>query len=186
MLLFLSLYFVKMDFKILAKRFVAGENTYGVDAIVWISAFRYIALHHEELIFNQQGIHLIWTVSGGHIRNKVRDDELILKVLKLGLPKYEGQGIELFRGECRFLYEGGKLGFCWTPVRDVAEMFARGLNAIESGGVLLRCYAPQTAILAAPNDHSASQMQEFEFTCDPGKLENIRVIKNFPRLSDNY
>ena len=183
MLLFLCLNFSMIDYQALANRFVAGINTYDVDAKIWISAFHYIDQHSEELIFNHQGIHLIWTVSGGHIRNKVRNDELILRILRLGLPKYKGHGFTLYRGECKFLYEDKKLGFCWTPVREVAEMFARGLNAIESGGVLLQAYAPPGAILAEPNDHSASQMKEFEYTCDPGKLENIKVIQSFPRCT---
>lgn len=47
----------------------------------------------------------------------------------------------------------GQIGFCWTPYEEVAEIFASGLNYLESGGVLLKCEAPTKSILSAPNPH---------------------------------
>lgn len=61
-------------------------------------------------------------------------------------------------------------------------MFASGLNAIESGGVLLKAYAPMAAILSAPNKHSSDQMEEFEYTCDPNLLENIKTVQFFKKF----
>lgn len=95
------------------------------------------------------------------------------------LPGYQGNGLTLYRGECKFLYEQKKIGFCWSPDIEVAIRFARGLNAPESGGVLLKTYAPAEAILASPNDHSALQMREFEYTCDPTNLQGVEVLKWF-------
>ena len=89
----------------------------------------------------------------------------------------------LYRGECKFLYDDNKIGFCWTPDINVARVFASGLNAIESGGVLLKAYAPNGAIISAPNDHSINQMQEFEYTCNPELLENIEIIEVFKKFT---
>jgi hypothetical protein len=165
----------------LAERFIAGKNTYDVDPETWREAFHYIDRNLHSISFNRPAVHLIWTESGGHIRNKIRDDSLILRVLTAALPKYDGPGLVLFRGECRFLYSQSKIGFSWTPKLDVATCFARGLNSIESGGVLLKAYAPPEAILAAPNEHSTKQMEEFEYTCDPTSIEGIEVLQQFPR-----
>lgn len=64
-------------------------------------------------------------------------------------------------------------------------MFASGLNAIESGGVLLKSYVPAEAILTGPNDHSARQINEFEYTCDPTNLKEIEVLQYFPALNSS-
>jgi len=139
--------------------------------------------NHKELDFCKNKVHTLWIVNGGHLRRKIKDDKLIAKVLSLALPGYIGEGLVLYRGECRFLFESGKIGFCWTPDVDVATKFARCLNAIESGGVLLKAHAPSAAILSSPNDHSSIQMEEFEYTCDPSLLENITVIRSYEKYS---
>ncbi|WP_237285642.1 hypothetical protein, partial [Vibrio anguillarum] len=118
---------------------------------------------------------MLWIVNGGHIRRHISDDKLILKWLKLILPKYEGGELQLYRGECQFLYDQGLIGFCWTPKKQVAEKFARGLNATESGGVLLSAYVSSEAILSAPNSHSADWLEESEYTCDPTQIRSIEV-----------
>lgn len=167
--------------KSLADKFCAGENVYDVDAQIWQEAFAYLDKNIQHMKVNQPGLHLIWTESGGHLRNKIRDDPLILRILRATLPGHQGPGLDLYRGECKFLYDQQKIGFCWSPKIEVAEMFASGLNCFESGGVLLKAYAPPEAILAIPNNHSANQMQEFEYTCDPGLLVNVEVMRTFPK-----
>jgi hypothetical protein len=104
-------------------------------------------------------------------------------VLKLTLPGYNGSGLILYRGECRFLYEENKIGFCWTPDALVAERFASVLNCDESGGVLLRAFVKPNSILAAPNAHSAAFMEEFEYTCNPESIHGIELIKEFYKPS---
>lgn len=61
-------------------------------------------------------------------------------------------------------------------------MFASGLNAIESGGVLLKAFAPCDAIISAPNSHSSNQMGENEYTCNPNLLEDITVIDTYEKF----
>jgi hypothetical protein len=58
-------------------------------------------------------------------------------------------------------------------------MFASGLNALESGGVLLKAFAPTEAILASPNEHSSKQMDEREYKGDPKLLEGVEVIVTY-------
>jgi hypothetical protein len=167
----------------LVGEFCKGQYDYTVPNHKWQPVFKYILENHKELDFCKDKVHTLWTVNGGHLRRKIKDDKLIAKVLSLALPGYIGEGLVLYRGECRFLFESGQIGFCWTPDVDVATRFASGLNAIESGGVLLKAYAPSAAILSSPNDHSFIQMKEFEYTCDPGLLENITVIRSYEKRS---
>lgn len=164
----------------LAEQVRRGQYVNDIDGMTWRSAFQHLALHVEAAAFDKEAVHTLWTVNGGHLRNKIRDDSLILSVLKKSLPGYQGAGLYLYRGECQFLYVRSEIGFCWTPRIEVAECFARGLNASESGGVLLRAFAPPDAILAGPNAHSSQQMREFEYTCDPGGLREILKLKSFP------
>ena len=164
----------------LAKKFSSGENVYDVNAAIWSEAFRIIDANSTTWVFAKERVHSIWIESGGHLRRKIRDDQLILRVLRRALPGYSGSGLTLYRGECRFLFDAGQLGFCWTPDLSVAEMFARGLNACESGGVLLKAYAPAKAILAGPNSHS-EHLQEHEYTCDPSQMQSIDVLRHFPK-----
>lgn len=161
--------------------FCNGEYDHNISGTDWSEALKYILENHTLLKLKKDKIHTMWTVNGGHLRRKIANDELVAKVLTVALPGYEGNGLTLYRGECRFLYELNLIGFCWTPEIEVARIFARGLNAIESGGVLLKTFAPKEAILASPNDHSANQMQEFEYTCNPHLLEGIELIASYER-----
>nr|WP_321239311.1 hypothetical protein [uncultured Tolumonas sp.] len=131
--------------------------------------------------FDTDKMHMLWIVNGGHIRRHVQNDLLTLTWLKLILPKYTGDGLRLYRGECKFLYDQGLIGFCWTPKKDVAEKFARGLNAIESGGVLLSAMFSPEAILSAPNSHSADWLGEYEYTCDPMRICSLEVLNQYPK-----
>ena len=165
----------------LSNLFCAGEYVSDIDGTRWRETFLLLA-NNKTARCDKNKIHLLWTVNGGHLRRKIRDDALVLQVLKKFLPGYRGSGLWLYRGECHFLHAINSIGFCLSPKIEVAERFARGLNAIESGGVLLKAYAPSEAILAEPNQHSLKQMEEFEYTCDPSLLQDIVVIKRFPKL----
>lgn len=165
----------------IANNFCIGIYDFRVEESLWHPVFAYILDKQQKLSFDKQAIHTLWTVNGGHLRRKIKDDLLISKVLTVSMPGYDGDGVELYRGECRFLYESNMIGFCWTPDIDVAKNFASGLNALESGGVLLKAYAPPESIYASPNSHSAKQMEEFEFTCNPFLLKDIEVVKYFAK-----
>ena len=165
----------------LANKFVKGVYVCDVDPATWRLAFAHLARYRATLVFDRPAVHLAWTVNAGHLRNKIRDDSLIVRVLEFALPKYQGDDMLLYRGECKDLFDRGLIGFCWTPHRAVAECFARGLNALESGGVLLRSRIPAEAILAGPHAHSSDYLRETEYTCDPAKIVTIDVLQHFPK-----
>ena len=170
------------DIAALADDFCNGRYDSEVRESLWASIFSYLSNNHEKLEFAKDRVHTLWTVNGGNLRRKIKDDELVTKVLSVALPGYSGEGLTLYRGECRFLYESNQIGFCWTPEIQVATKFAKGLNSIESGGVLLKAFAPSTTILASPNEHSSNQMREFEYTCNPKLLQNIELISTYRKL----
>lgn len=158
-----------------------GEYVCDISSGIWVSAIHYVVENITQFTFDVDKMHMLWIVNGGHIRRQVRDDKLVLAWLKLILPKYDGTELQLYRGECKFLYDQGLIGFCWTPNKQVAEMFASGLNAIESGGVLLSAKITPEAILSAPNRHSTDWLGESEYTCDPTKIDSIEVLHQYPK-----
>lgn len=165
----------------LALDFCKGMYDYNVEDELWPKIFEHLRKNANGLSYDREAIHTLWTVNGGHLRRKIKNDDLVLDVLLKFLPKYEGEGLIVYRGECRFLFEDNKIGFCWTPSEEVARIFASGLNSIESGGVLLKAFASQKAIISSPNEHSAKQMEEHEYTCNPRLLENVEVIRTYEK-----
>ncbi|RUR65894.1 hypothetical protein EJP67_02345 [Variovorax guangxiensis] len=122
-----------------------------------------------------------WTEYGGRIRVDTGDDALLVRALRAWLPMYRGPEMTLLRGESIERYQAGRLGFCWTPNRETAEMFASGLQAdYPGGGCLLQCLAPPDAILAAPDAHSR-WLGEEEYVLDPTKLGDVEVVTRYPR-----
>ncbi|MGJ7528114.1 hypothetical protein [Variovorax sp. GB1P17] len=127
-------------------------------------------------------LHSRWIEYGGRIRTHTADDALLARALRAWLPKYADPGMKLFRGESVERHQRGRLGLCWTPIREQAEKFGRGLNAFyPGGGCLLSCEVPGAAIIAAPNAHSR-WLGEEEYVVDPGMLEEVTVAEMYRRL----
>ncbi|WP_047517049.1 hypothetical protein [Methylophilus sp. Q8] len=157
----------------LAKQFCLGGYVNAVDAMLWRDTFDYMARLKDDSVFQKSQIATLWAQYGGDLRAKIKDDALVLKVLKKALPGYHGEGFTLYRGESWFLFDNDQIGFCWTTSEDIATTYAKGLNAVESGGVLLKCYAPPEAILAIENN---------VFICDPTYLLRLSTLALFPKL----
>lgn len=113
--------------------------------------------------------HTRWTESHHHIRELVADDMLLMDMLWIWLPRYVGPERQLYRGENISRFRQGMIGTAWTKERKVAQMFANGLNAGDSGGVVLEICASSEAIIAGPSKHSI-YLGEHEFTVDWRKL----------------
>lgn len=128
----------------------------------------------------KSAFHSKWIESGNSIRKQIANDETVKLLLSKLMPQYEGGPLTLFRGENDDRFKSGALGFCWTTKLHVAEMFARGLNACNSRGVLLQAHAPINSIFTGPNEHS-HYLGENEVTVDPALLENIRIMSYYPR-----
>lgn len=124
--------------------------------------------------------HTQWHVSHHFIRKLLDDDGLLLDVAKAWLPPYKGPALALFRGESVDRFERGSIGSAWSDQEKTATMFARGLNAVGKGGVLLRAHPPAHAIVAGPSEHSANWLRENEFTVDPRLLDRIEQVRVFP------
>jgi len=144
-----------------------------IDARLWREAFTYLSSINDDSIFVKDKVRSLWLIYGSDLRARIKDDNLILKVLQKSLPGYSGDGWTLYRGESWFLFDNDQIGFCWTASEDIATTYAKGLNAVESGGVLLKCYAPAEAILAIENN---------VFICDPTYLLRLSTLALFPKL----
>ncbi|WP_395066515.1 hypothetical protein [Paraburkholderia silvatlantica] len=119
--------------------------------------------------------HTQWHVSSHFIRELVADDELLMDMLWVWLPRYEGPHLVLYRGENIDRFRDGKIGTAWSDQRETARMFASGLNNTGQGGVILNVVAPSEAIIAGPSEHSANWLREREFTVDWRKLDKRKI-----------
>lgn len=122
--------------------------------------------------------HTYWIVAGHRIRSQIANDKLLAKLLRHVLPKYDGSELNLYRGENTDRWESKQLGFCWSQSIEVARMFARGLNSVGNGGVLLSCNCKPAWIISGPNEHSR-WLQEEEYTVDPSLVLDVKVISKF-------
>ena len=119
-----------------------------------------------------------WIEAGHRIREQIGDDRLLVQVLRCLLPPYEGGSQTLYRGENIERFEAGQVGLAWCLDVAVAKMFASGLNAIPSGGVLLVGTFESAAIVSGPNAHSL-YLGENQFTIDPALCASIQALERF-------
>ncbi len=145
----------------------------------WVEFVKSIDNAEPASIAMKNSFHSQWVVSGAFIREKINNDSILLKLLTLLLPTYDGGSLELYRGENKARFDKGRIGFCWTTDIAVAKMFGSGLNAYKSPGLLLRAEAPAFSILSGPNAHSR-YLGENEFTVNPSLLACITVIETYP------
>lgn len=122
--------------------------------------------------------HAQWHTYHHHIRALVDDDELIMDLLWVWLPRYDGPDVLLYRGENIDRMEQGKIGTAWTERKEAAEMFASGLNALGKGGAILQTLAPSAAIIAGPSNHS-KYLGEHEYTVDTRRLAVVTELERF-------
>jgi hypothetical protein len=120
-----------------------------------------------------------WVTHGAKIRAEVMNDVRLAAVLRKWLPPYDGPAMRLFRGESADRFDSGRVGLCWTPRREVAEIFASGLNAPRpGGGVLIEADVSTEAIIAGPCAHSR-YLGEDEYTVEPSLLPAVRVLTRY-------
>jgi len=126
-----------------------------------------------------EAFHTQWHVCHHRLRELVEDDELLLEVAWVWLPRYDGPSLELYRGENIDRFEEGRIGSAWSDRQETASMFASGLNAVGKGGVVLQVHVPAQAIIAGPSKHSL-YLGESEFTIDTRRLGAAVSIECFP------
>ena len=146
-------------------------------------AYAAVLLSKQELtVATRSAFGTYWIEAGHHIREQIADDQLLVQLLRHLLPSYEGNSIELFRGENNSRWKQKIVGFAWSPSADTARMFGRGLNAVNGGGVLLRAFFSPEAIISGPNMHS-NYLGENQFTIDPFAETAISVIERYPSIT---
>lgn len=133
--------------------------------------------------FDKAAFDTYWIEGGHRLREQVGDDHDLAAFLWLSLPRYKaeaGAQLELYRGENADRLRLGLLGFAWTPDMGTAEMFASGLNACGSGGVLLRAVVG-AEVIAGPGAHSM-YLGESQYTVDPTAGFPVERIAHFPPI----
>ena len=146
----------------------------------WRTQLRAAIQHPPNTPELSTAFHTQWHVCHHHLRQLVDDDNLLIDMILVWLPRYQGSKLVLYRGENIDRFEAGKLGSAWSTKQETAEMFARGLNAVGKGGVVLRATVPSSLIIAGPSEHSL-KMNECEFSVDTRKLANIVIVATFPQ-----
>ena len=134
----------------------------------------------ENLTTNERSIlHSHWITKGHQIRECIGDDAKLIACLRRSLPPYRNGPLTIYRGENSNRFREEKIGLCWSSSVSVAEMFASGLNSVESGGLLLKAWATKESIISSPNDHSV-YLDENEYTVEPKLLSCIEIVQEFP------
>lgn len=144
----------------------------------WRGFLRSLASLPPSSIELAEAFHTQWHVCHHFLRELVDDDDLLLDVAWVWLPRYQGPSLDLFRGENIDRFDAGRVGSAWSDRREMAEVFASGLNAIGQGGAILYSKVPAASIIAGPSAHSL-YLEESEFTIDTRKLEHITVVARF-------
>ncbi|HQR99736.1 MULTISPECIES: hypothetical protein [unclassified Polaromonas] len=120
-----------------------------------------------------------WIEAGHVMREQIADDQLLVRLLRRILCPYTGTSMELYRGENRSRWQNHSIGLAWTSSIETARMFGGGLNAVQSGGVLLKASFKPETIISGPNDHS-KYLGEDQYTIDPFFLSDLSVVEFFP------
>lgn len=129
-------------------------------------------------------LHLDWTVRGFSHRAKIADDALFIRAFRRVFTPYSGGSLELFRGESAEEFDAERIGLNWTPLKDIAAVFARRWNIFSCDGVLLVATVEPPAIITGPNDHSANWLGEVEYIVDPQMLGPVAEVERYPADSD--
>ncbi len=128
-----------------------------------------------------KAFHTHWVENAHRIRSQIGDDACLIELLRHIFPRYEGKDILLYRGENIDRFKTSSTGLCWTQDIEVARMFARGLNAVNTGGVLLSSICKKDWVIAGPNAHS-NYLGEGEYIVDVLKMSNIEAVETFKAL----
>jgi hypothetical protein len=124
-----------------------------------------------------------WIRWGDGFRSEVNDDLLLMDLLRVVLPKYEGRAIRLYRGDSFGNRRCRTYGLSWSSDREVARSFADGMWCTSKGGsCLLETVAPSAAIICAPGRIDNSYGED-EYIVDRRRLERVVVCERFAQLT---
>jgi hypothetical protein len=130
-------------------------------------------------------LHSNWNARGFHHREKVADDDLIIRAFRRVLAPYDGGPLTLYRGERASELKAGRVGLNWSSGIKTASMFASGLCRCDGEeGVLLTATAPPSAIIARPNYDNHKSTEEMEYIVERAMLVRMAEIDRFPPHPD--
>lgn len=145
----------------------------------WRAIAESVVLKEQALQVDAECFGTHWIEAGHRMREQIADDSLLCRMLRRMLPPYDGGTVTLYRGENLERWRSGALGLAWTQDVRVARGFGISLNAVRTGGVLLRGTFAQAAIISGPNAHSR-YLQEQQFTVDPSLAVDLQAIEEYP------
>jgi hypothetical protein len=124
----------------------------------------------------------VWQHRGDHIRGEVGNDRILVRALRILLPRYAGPGMTLFRGDSTFNRRRKTYGLAWSADEDVADGFAQSLWLhMKGGSVVLRAEVPAAAIIAAI-DKATDHCGEREFFIDRRFLKKVEVLRWYGQM----
>jgi hypothetical protein len=124
----------------------------------------------------------LWINSGDHLRQEVNDDLVMIRALRVLLPRYDGPAQTLYRGETAYNRKRRTYGLSWSSKLDVADHYGKsGLCRSSVGGsVVLEVQANPDAIICAPFHHD-NRYGEDEYLVDRRKLAGVKVLRHYPQ-----
>lgn len=128
----------------------------------------------------------VWIAYGDHLRQEVNDDLLLIRALRVFLPRYDGPARTLYRGESAYNWKRRTYGLSWSSRLDVADHYGKtGMyRTFDGGSVVLEVQANQDAIICAPLNHD-NRYCEDEYLVDRLKLVGVKVLHRYPQMSND-
>jgi hypothetical protein len=176
------------------KAFVEGARTGNLELFcsglelvekycVFKSAFRAVAKYSAPMEFRNR-FSGVWQLDGDHIRSEVNEDRTLIEGLRVLLPPYTGDALQLYRGDSMWNRQRRSYGLSWTTELEVARGFADGIwRTYEGGSVVLSTLAPALAIISAPGVNHERFGAEKEYLVARRRLTSVEVIERFSQLS---
>jgi hypothetical protein len=125
---------------------------------------------------------MAWLVGGIRLgRAFQKDIGLFAEALRRHLPRYDGGGLTVFRGQLETFHRKRCYGISWTTDMEVANTLATWHAAGEGEAVVLRMAASSEMIIADLRQHlHARYMEEPQLLVDPRMVGEVEVIETIP------
>ena len=117
----------------------------------------------------------LWISYGFHVARSLKDDLILVDVLKHLLPPYGGTGLTLYRGELYSRHQERTYGISWTRDPQVAKMFADRRRPDEGLGIIVTIDASPEMIVVSPNQRSLC-LREVEYIVDWRLIQEVCVF----------